>query len=145
MKKRFILRFEGQRDAICRQIMKLPADGTKVVVIMDHKTSRSLEQNSLYWMWVGIMCDETGYSKKELHDALRSHLLEPVTYPDLTTGELKSRLRSTTELSVKEFTAYLNAIEEFARDFMGCMLPRPEDQYAIAMGYRRVEKKAVQK
>ena len=145
MKKRFILRYEGQKSVICRQIQQLPADGTIEVTMKTVKTTRSLEQNSLYWMWVGILADESGYTKKGMHDALRDALLEPVTYVDLKTGETKSRLRSTTELSVSEFTEYLNAVEEFAADFMGCMLPRPEDQYAVAMGYRRVEKKAVQK
>ena len=142
MKRRFIIRNDKNAYSASAFILGLPTDGTKEVIIKEHKTTRSLEQNSLYWIWVGILADELGYTKDSLHDALRDALLEPVSFIDVRSGETKSRLRSTTELSVKEFTAYLEAVEVFASDFAGCVLPRPEEQYAIAMGYRRVNERA---
>lgn len=143
MNKRYILRADTQKAFISSQIEHLPADGSMEIIIRPHKTTRTIEQNNLYWLWVGFMADEIGYKKNQLHDALRGSLLAPVVYPDLNTGVVKERLRSTTELSVGEFTEYLNAIEEWAADFMGMTLPRPEDQYAIAMGYERVKKTKV--
>ena len=141
MKKRFVLRFEGQKRVICDQVNELPADGTIEVTMKTLKTTRSLEQNHLYWMWVGIMADNIGYTKNQMHDALRGDLLEPASYPCLRTNKTKQRLRSTTELSVKDMTAYLEAVDQFAAEFFGIVLPRPDEQYAIAMGWERVNAK----
>lgn len=137
MKRKFRLASPTVRANMNAYLDTLPHDGSYEVVIQEHKTTRSLEQNGLYWLWIGVMCPDLGYTKDELHDALRDMLLEPVTYTDLKTGETKQRLRSTTKLGVKGFTAYLNAIEVWANRDMGMNLPHPEDQYDIAMGRRR--------
>ena len=137
-KKRFVIRSDSVAYRASAEVLALPTDGTVEVIIRTLKTTRSIEQNRLYWSWINILADEMGYTKDGMHDAMREELLAPVFYRCIRSGEERSRLRSTTELSVKEFTAYLEALEVFANGFAGCVLPRPEEQYQVAMGYQRV-------
>lgn len=44
-------------------------------------------------------------------------------------GERVERLRSTANLDTKQFSQYLERIQQFASTEMGIILPNPKDQY----------------
>lgn len=134
--RQFILREERIRENCLRVIGALNLDLPWAVVIRPYKKDRSLAQNRLYWDWLTLIGTETGYDKDDLHEALAEKFLPPVPVRAVL-GEIIHRRRSTTTLSVAEFTAYLVTIERFAASDLGIQLPRPEDMYHEAMGRAR--------
>jgi len=101
-------------------------DCDEVIVEMKPNTmSRSTKQNALYWKWLDVLT-ETGNSVGALHQYLAQEYLSPVA-EDIQ-GETVLVIKSTTTLTVKEFAAYLENVQQFA-DSLGCILPRPEDLY----------------
>lgn len=106
------------------------------VTIEPHKAKRSGAQNSLYWLWmreISRQADIEGekYDKDVWHYFCASHFIGHIT---VEAKGVTHRIpaKSTTKLSVKEFTAYLNEIEaEFLS--RGVDLPFPEF-YGLAMG-----------
>ncbi len=122
------------------------------ITIRPYKFDRTIAQNSLYWVWIGYMSKETGYSKEEMHDEFRAKFLSkiferaPERHP--AWAETLKNLRivygtnkmlainlhrqcvsggvSTTKASVKEFTEYLNLIDRHASEG-GVRLPLPVD------------------
>ena len=102
----------------------------EVIVEMKPNTmSRSTKQNALYWKWLDVLT-ETGNSVGALHQYLAQEYLSPVA-EDIQ-GETVLVIKSTTTLTVKEFAAYLENVQQFADD-LGCILPRPEDLYLESM------------
>ena len=98
----------------------------EVIVEMKPNTmSRSTKQNALYWKWLDVLT-ETGNSVGALHQYLAQEYLSPVA-EDIQ-GETVLVIKSTTTLTVKEFAAYLENVQQFA-DELGCILPKPEDLY----------------
>ncbi len=91
-------------------------DGKYVMVIKEIQHSRSLQQNRLYWIWLTIIADETGHEPKEMHEYFRAEFLTCL-------DKKFPYVRSTTDLSVGEFTAYLNKIEFFATTELNIILP----------------------
>ena len=105
-----------------------------VISVKEDVMTRSQRQSKLYFMWVGILAEETGYTKDAMHDILRDKFLGYRTVK--TKDKVIEVLRSTTELSVTDMKDYLTEIDMFAIDF-GMMLPRPSDLFEISMGYKR--------
>lgn len=128
-------------------------------VIRPHQKKRSLEQNSLYHMWVTIIADELGETKEDVHFDLRKRMLLPIYERDNQSyAEMLNSVRkvhqlgakdvakiqanfiinetSTTDATVKQFTEFLKEIE---RDSIskGIVLPHPEDRYNLAMGIKQ--------
>ncbi len=72
------------------------------------KSTRSLSQNSLYWMYLEIIERETGNSANDLHEYLRRALLAPKSLKVL--GKDIKVPQSTTELNKVEFGDYMDKI-----------------------------------
>lgn len=108
------------------------------VIIRPWKEKRSLDQNSLYWLWLRKMAKH--FSKREtftdedMHDLMRHQFLG---YEDKQISKTKivSQLKSTTKLNVKEMSEYMLKVESWAAQ-NGCLLPRPEDQDHVYNMYR---------
>jgi hypothetical protein len=63
-----------------------------------------------------------GYTKDEIHDALRKEFLSKI---DPATGLTK--IKSTTDLSTIEFNEYYAAIQRWASEFLNIYLPDPNE------------------
>ncbi|MBT8449087.1 MAG: recombination protein NinB [Gammaproteobacteria bacterium] len=123
----------------CVQNATVSADKPLEVVIRPYKRKRSLEQNKLYWKWLGIIAEETGNDSDSLHFKLKAEFLvsivrasNPGRYYEHKhriakmyerSGEHASSaavnvhladVLSTGDLKVKQFTDYLDRIERFA-------------------------------
>ena len=96
------------------------------IVIRKHKSQRSLNQNSAYWgIAIEILsnCEAFGgYTKEEIHDALRSKFLSTL---DPNTGLTK--IRSTTDLNTVEFNQYYEVIQRWAAEFLNVNIPSPNE------------------
>ena len=139
------------------RLQKYPLDFE--MILRPIKKDRSSAQNALYWVWVGYVSDQLGYTKDEIHRMFKSRFLHPLfmAAPDRHSDyaetldalkELKQHdakmakklwhsvvsFLSITQCSVAEFTEFLNEIERYCNDEMGIQLPHPEDRYYEAMG-----------
>lgn len=119
-----------KRSAAAGHVARLTASPLMAVEIKPHKRSRSVAQNRLYWMWVHVLSDYLGYDEQELHLLFRERFLgyEPVEIR----GETVHTLKSTTELTVRQFTDYLNRVARLAY-YLEVTLPYP-DEAAYALG-----------
>lgn len=160
MKRRtYVIRSNDQIARLSTFLESQPKEPLLEVIIQEHKKDRSVEQNQLYWRWIGVISEEWGWSKDEVHDNLRRRFLVPIYERDdigyaamihsirkvYSKGfkedanamfEHIVKLTSTTNAKVKQFTEYLKDIE---RDLAskGIILPRKEDEYYDEMGERQ--------
>jgi hypothetical protein len=130
----FTLIHETARKTLINVINQIPLDGKMKVEIKKVTSKRSDAQNKLYWMWVGILADELGYTKIEMHESLVQSLLAPVVKE--IHGKMITIWPSTTSLKVGEFAEFLNDIDVFSITDLGITLPKPMDEYHMAMGAR---------
>ncbi|WP_336754686.1 recombination protein NinB [Acinetobacter sp. USHLN143] len=125
-------------------------EGKPLRVVIDQKQDdRSTAQNRLYWMWLGQIERKNGTDKDQLHYEFKKKFLiyiyrrddqdfaemchaiakvkqsEPDEYE--TIGKQVIRLCSTTKLSVKQMTEYLNYVHDFAVTQLGVHLTVPDD------------------
>lgn len=94
------------------------------------KIKRSDAQNRYYWSCVvPIFSECSGYEKDEAHDLLKSKFLRVERV--LPSGEIMERVRSTTELTVQEFTEYVERCVRFC-DSQDWRMP-PMDDVAVSL------------
>ena len=86
--------------------------------------NRSREQNSLYWKWINIMSEETGFTKEEMHELIKYKFLARNIVDD--NGVEEVIVKSTTTLTVKEFTKLMNNVLYWSSDTLGINLPSNE-------------------
>jgi len=89
------------------------------------RDTRTTNQNSLYWLWLACLSEETGHTKDELHSFFKNKFLSKNKINVL--GEEINDVPSTTKLDTKQFSEYLDKIKEFAFENLGIRLPVPED------------------
>jgi hypothetical protein len=99
------------------------------VTVKRYQKQRSLPQNALMWKWYTIIGNHLGYDKDEMHDVLREKFL-PWTELELCGVKVK-RLTSTSsdDFTVAMEAEYLSAIDRFAAQELGIILPHPEDEF----------------
>ena len=91
------------------------------VTVKKRQKKRSNPQNSFYWgVVIHILCDTTGYSDDEMHNALKMLFLQDRTRKIPT-------LRSTAHLSTVEFEEYLEKIRVWAASELNCSIPLPNE------------------
>jgi len=81
------------------------------VVIQERNSDRSLEQNARLWDLYTSIGNHLGYTPDEMHDLMGYKFLLVVKYVGL---EKITKIRSTTDLSVKEMGEYQMKIESWA-------------------------------
>jgi len=91
--------------------MDFQSDKQWQVVIQERNSDRSLEQNARLWDLYTSIGNHLGYTPDEMHDLLGYKYLLQVKYVGL---DKITKIRSTTDLSVKEMTDYQMKVESFA-------------------------------
>jgi hypothetical protein len=84
---------------------------------------RSLNQNSLYWVWITCISSETGNDKDDLHEYFASRYLPRRTVSVF--GKEQERRFSTAELDTEQFAEYMRCVERDA-NAQGIILVSPE-------------------
>lgn len=118
---------QKDKDKAIAYITDLPEGKRYHVKVTLKREKRTVDQNSLYWLWIACIRDETGNEKDFLHDHFRGKYIgydEQVVF-----GEVIRKPKSTTRLDTKQFTLYLESIRVFAASELGIVLPDPEDKY----------------
>ena len=106
-----------------KDMQKLKGD---VVVIVDkRRTQRSLNANALYWMWLGVIEEETGQDKDEVHDFFKTKFLKGTKQ---VFGKVYEVVSSSAILDSKDFSDYMSKCKQFAINELNIILPEPFDQ-----------------
>lgn len=126
MARPFIIRDVQTRAIAGLHIQRLDVTKAWEVTIRPHKSKRSIDQNSLYWSWLSIIADETGNTANDIHEWCRDEFL-PCSEIKVA-GVAHLARPSTTALTTKEMTDYLNRIEAWAGTDLGIILPSPDDR-----------------
>ena len=126
----YIVRDEYMRGRVADLIAKLDLSRAWQITVEPYRARRSINQNNLYWKWVGIIATDTGNSTDFIHETLKQEFLPP------RTGELNGQLRtyrpSTTTLKIDEMTTYMSQVQAWAATTLGIILPVPDDLGRVA-------------
>ena len=82
MKKTIILKSPELRERARAIIDNLPVEPVHEVIIKEHKRDLSAEQRALYFVWLGVVGAELGYTKEELHLDYKERFLVPIYMRD---------------------------------------------------------------
>lgn len=107
-----------------RFIAYLKENDNKLFRIEPEVSTRSLNQNRLYWKYLEIIERETGNNTNDLHEYFRRTLLSP-KFIQVMGKEIKIP-KSTTELKKHEFSDYMTKIEVET----GVMIPDTDNYLA---------------
>lgn len=118
-------------------------DGTKVYVIIEkYHAQRSLSQNSLLHVWLGIIAEEMGVDDiEEPKYYLKEKFLKvPLTDKNGNeiadeNGEVIRVVKDTSSLNKLEFGEFMDKVSRWALEFLNCTLPQPEQQQELPISY----------
>ena len=122
---KFTIRRQEDKQAVMSYLEKLPTDKPYFAEIKQIRRRRTIDQNSLYWLWLKCLQDETGEDKDRLHEYFKARYLGVSTVEVFGVDVQMSA--STTKLDTKEMTHYLDRIQQFALMDLGIALPNPSD------------------
>lgn len=118
----FIIKNIEVKQNLIREVMEIYPNGLTEAVIREHKSKRSLQQNALYWKWLSIIGNHIGSDKDEMHRTFAIRFLGPELF--VVDGKQYVGAKSTTKLSTKEFSEYMDMIHATAME-LGLTLPQP--------------------
>lgn len=95
-------------------------DGNIEVRVRPTKDIRTLAMNSLYWLWLTVISESSGYTKRELHSYFKTKLL---CVEERVLDEYIIDCGSTSDLSVKDFSAYLEGVARLASENFHVVVP----------------------
>ena len=100
-------------------------EGKEVEIrIRVRSNNRSKEQNSLYWKWIDILSKEIGFTKDEMHELIKYKFLKRNIVDD--NGIEQEIIKSTTTLTIKEFTLLMNDLLYWSNTTLNVNLPSNE-------------------
>ena len=114
-------------ESLSKQInvaLKTLSNGEFTLTITRRKTKRSVEQNSLMWMWFNCIENETGTPKQDVHDyccrAFNFRVVE-------INGKQEKVAGGTSKLTTVTMTNFLTKVQAWASSELGIILPNPDD------------------
>lgn len=131
MKRQTVIIYDDvQRVPFVRFLSNLPLEKPIKVTVEDHKKKRSLNQNSLYFMWVNEVAEKvseySGHAVDEIHEFFKHKFLTPRI---IEINGQTIQLYTTTKLTTAEMSEYLNHIHAFVTGELGIYLTLPEERY----------------
>ena len=91
------------------------------------RSSRSAEQNRLWWVYMTILSKELGYTKVEIHEICKFKFLKKEIV-DEKTGEVFQLLGSTAKLSKSEFSDLVAELQQWSAETFNVDLPSPGEK-----------------
>ena len=100
-------------------------DGDVSVIVKKWRESRSDNQLRYYWgVVVKIISEETGYTKEEIHEVLKSKFLWD--YVNFEGKEIMI-IRSTSDLNTSSMEEYLSEVRQWASAELSLYIPLPNE------------------
>lgn len=120
--KPMIISNEASRAFVAQFISELNPERKWSVEVKQFRKKRSLDQNALYWKWLGIVAENSEHSADDLHEAFKAMFLEP--------KEVMGKLVYTSkDKSTEVFSRYMSKVGAYINSDFGIWLPHPEDQH----------------
>lgn len=111
--------FLDNREKFDAYLVGLGDDIKVEVTVRKWRRQRSHEQNRYYWgVIIDMLGNYFGYEPEEMHEALKFKFLRK------TDGPLET-VRSTTDLTTKEFSDYCDGIKRWAASEYQFVIPDP--------------------
>nr|MCK4930411.1 hypothetical protein [Nanoarchaeota archaeon] len=96
-------------------------EGKEIVIkIREKRDGRSIEQNSLFWVWATLIGAELGYTKQEMAMIIKYKFLQR---SEVVEGKEVLIIKSTATLSKDEFNQFLSEVYFWANDTLNIRLP----------------------
>lgn len=120
-----IIRTQANRDFAIKFVsgLKIDPEHPLEVEVRQHRRRRSLNQNALYWKWLGIIAEDSGNDVDALHEWAKRQFSVP---REVTIMGETCEVYTTAKMTTKDMTAYLERLEAWAAS-EGYILPHPED------------------
>lgn len=134
-----IVKTQTEKEIAQKVLNALPFEPVFEVSIQEHKSKRSLAQNRLYWRWLSEISEQATTKDGEYLSVDKWHYLCALKFLGMDTIKDDGKIfaiptKSTTKLTVSEFSYYLMEIEtEFVA--RGVKLTFPDD-YNLIMGVK---------
>lgn len=106
------------------QLNKFNVGEEITMYLTNQKPKRSVAQNNYYWLYLGIISKETGNDIDDLHSLFKGLFLSKAVVQVM--GYPVRRVKSTTELSISDFSEYIERIVELTG-----VEPPPTDNYDL--------------
>lgn len=108
------------------------------VIIEKYHAQRSLSQNSLLHLWLGIIAEEMGVDDIEEPKYFLKEKFLKVPLTDKNGNELADEngeiimvVKDTSALNKLEFGEFMDKVYRWSLDFLNCSLPLPEQQQEL--------------
>lgn len=137
--KSIILNTEEKRQRLLEYLRQAPLSRPLLIKLAWYKPNRTLAQNALLHLWLGVIVKHwnmtTGelFSQEAFKEFLKKQFLGTEII-ELPCGQVMERTIRTRDLNTKKFTEFLEAVEIWAATEIELMLPRPDEYYFSAMG-----------
>lgn len=96
-------------------------------LILEIRKQRSAKQNNVWWMYMGILSDHTGFTPEEMHEVCKFKFLLTEKVNE-NTGEVMNFIRSTRDLSSTEMNDLQEKLKVWAAESLKVVLPDPNQQ-----------------
>lgn len=100
-----------------------------VITVEKYVAKRSTAQNALWWVYMGILSKELGYTKEEIHEICKFKFLKRQKVIEQT-AEVVEYLESTAKLNKAEFGTLIDSLIIWAAE-MNIVLPEPNEQFKL--------------
>lgn len=123
----FIIRDKQIRTRAVEAVSKITETPLMCVEIKEYKGKRTALQNAYYWSVMKLLSEHTGYEDDELHALFKDKFLhkEPVR----VLGEYVKTDTTTTNMSKKEFSEYMEKIAVFCAMQLDFAVPPPNNDF----------------
>ena len=117
---------ELDREMVIGYIKRLDLKHLFTVEVLEKRANRSISQNSLYWLWLTCIEEETGTDREHLHEMFKHKFILPDSIEVF--GE-ELIFYTTKNKDTYAFKQYLDKIQIFANSELSIILPDPQDKY----------------
>jgi len=97
------------------------------ITIQKLSSKRSTQQNRLWWLYMGILSKELGFTKEEIHEICKFKFLKKEKV-DERTGLIFEYLGSTAALNKSDFADLVSELIRWAAENFEIVLPLPGEQ-----------------
>lgn len=125
---KFRVKQDADRDAVKAYLDRIRFGTFEYdVEVKRHKPDHTDPQRNLYWMWIGVIAEETGNDREMIHKALKAKFLGCDEVEVL--GKMVRKVKSTKTLDKAQMSAYMTQVDAYMATDFGIVLPHPEDLY----------------
>lgn len=121
-----------------REFFRTASNGSYMLTITKQRRGRTLNQND--WLWgcvYPILLDgllDAGWeftSVEQVHEFFKKQMAQDKVV-NYSTGEIVEIPRSTATMDTQQFSMYIDALREYAEEFLNVTIPEPDKNWRYA-------------